>query len=418
MPETTHGSLTRRNFIKSATVSGVSIMSAQTAFGTKANERLKLGVIGCGERGVWIGHLFQEHTNTEVVALADYFKARTDQAGEQLDVPQERHFIGLDGYKELLESGVDAVAIESPPYYHPEQTAAALERDIHVFLAKPVAVDPWGCNVLMDAARKSDGRASCLVDFQTRADPLYIEAVQRVHDGMIGDPVCLQAYYHGGRLGLKGHTDGPTGRLLNWHFDKVLSGDIIVEQSIHVLDVADWLINAHPESAHGYGGLKARTDVGDSWDHFVIAYQYPAGQLLDFGCSQFAPGFHDICVRAFGAEGAADTHYGGRVAVMSRAENWEGGVTSQIYQQGAVNNMKAFCSGILSGDYINSLEEGVNSTLSAILGRQASYTGATQTWDAMIKDNQRLEAELELPEDGPYDNPWPQQAFRVGRQRS
>ena len=397
----------RRNFLKSAAASGVLIMGSGSALGSEANGKLEIGIIGTGQRGTWIGHLFEEFTDSKVVAVHDYFKMRADQAGELLDVPEERRYYGLDGYQALLESGVDAVAIETPTYFHTEQAVAALEAGVHVFLAKPVAGDVWGCHAILEAAEKRRGQCSCLVDFQTRNDPAFREAVQRVHDGQIGDPLLAQAYYHTDRLGLKGHTEGETGRLINWYFDKALSGDIIVEQNVHVIDVANWFMNAHPVRATGRGGRVGRTDIGDCWDHFVVTYEYPDGQLLDFGSNQFAPGFGALTTRVFGQKGSADTHYGGQVKVVSRDEYWDGGLTNQIYQQGVVNNMIDFHAGIMSGDYVDTIEDGVNSTLTAILGRMAAYEERTVTWDEMLASSERLDPALDLPEDGPLENPRP-----------
>ncbi len=400
--------LSRRNFLVTAAAAGTAVMHSTNALGSEANSKLEIGIIGSGQRGVWIGQLFEEFTNTKVVAVHDYFKMRADFAGEQLDVPEHRRYYGLDGYHALLDSGVDAVAVESPTYFHPEQAVAALEAGVHVYLAKPIAGDVWGCNAILEAAAKVRGKCSCMVDFQTRNDPLFREAVQRVHDGMIGEPLLAQAYYHTGRLGLKGHTEGETGRLINWYFDKALSGDIIVEQNIHVLDVANWFMNDHPINAIGRGGRKGRTDIGDCWDHFVVNFEYPGGKLLDFGSNQFAPGFGALTTRVFGKTGTADTNYGGSVKVISQSEHWDGGMTTRIYQDGVVNNMIDFHAGIMSGNYVDNIEEGARSTLTAILGRMAAYEERTVTWDEMMRSAEKLDPELNLPDDGPYENPRPE----------
>ena len=403
MSSDTSRELNRRRFLKTAaaTTAGLLIVRPETAFGASANERLRLGIIGCGGRGTWIGNLFQENTNTKVVALHDYFRDRVNEAAGHLEVEASRRYVGLDGFRELIASDVDAVAVESPPYFHPEQTVAALEAGKHVYLAKPIAVDVPGCNAIVEAAKKAQGRLSILVDFQTRNDEFFRGAAQRIHEGMIGEPVCGQVYYHSRRLGVRMQPGSETARLRNWVFDKALSGDIIVEQNIHVLDVANWFLQAHPIEAHGTGGRRVRTDVGDAWDHFVVTYTYPNNVLIDFSSTQFTTGYDDLCTRIFGSEGTVDAHYGGEVVIRNRQDGWPGGKTSQIYQQGAVNNMKDFHASILSGQHLNNAEESARSTMTSILGRMAAYKKRTVTWAKMAASNARLDADLDLPPDGP-----------------
>ena len=392
----------RRTFLKgAAAAAGLTILPASAVRGAAANERLRLGVIGNGGRGSWVGRLFKENTNTEIVALHDYFADRVNHAGEMLDVPAERRFTGLDGYKELLASDIDAVAIESPPYFHPEQAAAAVAAGKHVYLAKPVAVDVWGCNTITETGEAAKGKVSFLVDFQTRADPLFQEAAKRVHEGMIGKPVTGQFFYYCGRLGKQAEPGTEVARLRNWVFDQALSGDIIVEQNIHVLDVANWYLQGHPVKAYGAGGRKARVDVGNCWDHFVVAYTYPDDVRADFSSGQFTYGFDDLCMRLFCAEGTVESHYGGPVNISAKAGGWKGGETNRIYQEGAVTNMKAFHASIMSGDLLNNAAEAAQSTLTSVLGRMAAYENREVTWEEMLATNQRLDPKLELPPDGP-----------------
>ena len=401
----------RRGFLRSAAATtGLTILGSGAARGAAANSKLEIGLIGCGNRGRWIGNLFQEHTDTKVVAVHDYFEDRVTSTGDQLEVDKARRFVGLEGYRELLELDLDAVAVESPPYFHPEQTVAALEAGKHVYLAKPIAVDLPGCMAIVDAANKADGTLTTLVDFQTRNDPLYREAVRRVHEGLIGKPVSGQAFYYCGRLGIKTKPGTEVARLRNWCFDIPLSGDIIVEQNIHVLDVANWLLQGHPLSAQGTGGRKARVDVGDCWDHFIVTYTYPDDVVLDFSSGQFCYGFSDLCNRLYCDLGTVHTHYGGEVFIKGKREMWEGGKTSQIYQQGAVNNMKDFHKSIVEGPRINNALECAHSTMTSILGRIAAYEGRPVTWDEMVQANTKLDAHLELPEDGPYTPPNPPSA--------
>lgn len=393
----------RRQFLAATGAAmGTALIAPGRSVAGAVNETLQLGIIGCGARGVWLGNLFQQHSKTKVVAVHDYFKDRVDEGGERLDVPADRRYVGLDGYHAMLGSAdVDAVAIISPPYFHPQQFLDAVDQGKHAYLAKPIAVDVWGCQEIQEAARRNGGKLSMLVDFQTRKDRLFIQAAEYVHEGMIGNPVSGHVYYHASRLNPRMPDGTEVARLRNWVFDKALSGDIIVEQNIHVLDVANWYLQSHPVSAWGTGGRKGRVDVGDAWDHFVVAYTYPDDVHIDFSSAQFTQGFDDLCTRIYGDAGTVDSHYGGQVIIHNKQGGWRGGVTDQIYQAGAIENIKDFHASIMSGDYLNNIDESARSTLTCILGRMAAYGKREVTWDEMIASNERIDAHLALPDDGP-----------------
>ena len=393
----------RRSFLKTASAAtGLLIVAPETAFGTQANEKLRVGLIGCGQRGPWIADFFEQHTNSKVVAVCDYFHDKATAAGERFGVDEAHRFIGLDGYRGLIESGVDAVAVESAAYFHPEQAVAALEAGKHTYIAKPIAVDVPGCRAIVAAAKERAGELSVLVDFQTRNDEAFKKVAKGVHEGLIGTPVCGQAFFHGGRLSIRSKPGSETARIRNWFFDQALSGDVIVEQSIHMLDVANWYLQAHPVSAFGAGGRKARIDVGDAWDHFYVTYSYPDEVLLDFGGTQFLQGYSTLVTRLFGTEGTVDSHYAGEVVLKNREGGIPGVKTPQIYTNGAINNVKDFHASIVSGDYLDNTEVSAESTMTAILGRTAAYEGRTVTWDEMLAADTRLDPQLNLPSDGPY----------------
>ncbi len=404
MDDKQDGLVNRRGFMKTtaAAAAGLIVAKPETVFGTGANSRLALGLIGCGGRGAWLANLFKEHSNTQLVAVHDYFVDRVTDVGNQHGVPESRRYIGLDGYRELVHSDLDAVAIISPPYFHPEQTVAALDAGKHVYLAKPIAVDAPGCQSITEAAARHKGRLSCLVDFQTRVNEFYQGAAERVHGGMLGEVVTGQVHYHCDRLGLKTQPGGEPARLRNWVFDKALSGDIIVEQNIHVLDVANWFLGATPLEATGTGGRKVRTDVGDCWDHFVVTFRYPGDVLVSFSSSQCIAGFSDLCVRLHGSLATVDTHYGGNVKIRGKKDGWRGGATGSIYLDGAVANIKRFHQSILEGEYLDNTEESAASTLTCILGREAAYRRDRVSWNRVVRTNKKIDPRLRLPKDGPY----------------
>jgi myo-inositol 2-dehydrogenase/D-chiro-inositol 1-dehydrogenase len=401
MTQSKAGSMDRRGFLKTAAgAAGLVILAPGSVRGFEANSKIQLGVIGCGGRGKWVTDLFVGDGRYQIAALADYFKDRVTEAGERYSVPAERRHTGLDAYKQLLQGKVDAVAVESPPYFHPEQAVAALEAGKHVYLAKPIAVDAPGALAIAAAAKAKD-KLSCLVDFQTRANEFYKGAFEKIKEGLIGKAVCGQAYYYAGRLGMQAKPGTPQARLRNWVFDIALSGDIIVEQNIHALDVANWFLQGHPVKAVGTGGRKARTDVGDCWDHFVVTYWYPDDVLLDFSSGQFTQRYDDICCRVYGTLGTFDSHYGGLVNILAKTGGYRGGQTGGIYKEGAQANIKTFADALLASKPVNNSEESANSTMTAVLGRIAAYTGKTVTWDEMIKAGEKLDPKLNLPADGP-----------------
>lgn len=397
MGETTcKGQMGRRQFLaKTATAvtAAITVVRPSAVRGADANGRLELGVIGTGGRGRWIGELFEQHGNAKVVAVHDYFQDRVDGARERFGLDAARCHTGLEGYLKLLEGQVDAVAIESPPYFHADQVQASVEAGKHVYLAKPMAVDVPGCKTILAAGDQAKGRLSFVVDFQTRNHPIFREAARRVHTGAIGAPVLGQCFYHTGRLNPQAKPGSQEARLRNWVFDVALSGDIIVEQNIHVIDVACWLLDAAPRHAVGTGGRKVRTDVGDCWDHFVVTYGYPNGVTIDFSSSQFLKGFHDMCVRVYGSGGTIETHYDGDVWIRGD-DSWEGGSTQGIYLDGAVNNIRDFRRSIDTGNTLNNVAESIRSNLAAILGRMAAYEGRIIYWDEMMASAERLDPKL------------------------
>jgi predicted dehydrogenase len=218
-------SFTRREFIAgtSAAALSFSIMKPEVVFGSNANSKIKIGMIGCGGRGTWIADLFMDNGNYEIAGAADYFNDKVDTFGEKFNIVSKKLFTGLSGYKRLLETDLDGVVIESPPYFHPEQAEAAVAAGKHVFLAKPSAVDVPGCKSIEDSGKTATLKELCfLIDFQTRADQYYIEALKRVHDGALGTFAFGEASYHAGspwvnqRTYLDADPTNPENQLRAW----------------------------------------------------------------------------------------------------------------------------------------------------------------------------------------------------------
>ena len=395
------GRRSRRDFLTTAAAIGAPLLvSPRAARGSEASSRLTLGFIGCGGRGTWIAELFQKHGGYEIRAAADYFQDKVDAFGDKLQVAPERRYTGLSGYRRMLESDVDAVVIESPPYFHPGQAADAVEAGKHVYLAKPVAVDVPGCRTVEESGRKAAEKQKCfLVDFQTRTDPFYQEAVKRAQYGDIGRIVCGEATYVCGPTWgdqakwLTEKPGDPEMRLRAWGLDRALSGDVITEQNIHALDVATWVLDAAPLHAVGSGGRKART-AGTCWDHFSVTFTFPQDVLVTFSSKQLGDGWDDICCRMYGTDGTLDSHYFGEVSIRGRLP-YRGGKIPGLYEDGAVANIATFHDSITRGDFSNpTVAASVRSNLTTILGRTAAWRGAQVSWDEMMSANEELQPDL------------------------
>ena len=385
------------------------IASPQIAKTYAANEKISLGLIGCGGRGQWIANHFKANGGYNIVGCADYFQDRVDIAGNTHNVPAANRYTGLSCYKKMMEQkNIDSVAVISPPYFHPEQAAAAVEAGKHVYVAKPVAVDVPGCKTIEASGKSATDKNLCfLVDFQTRVDQYYTEAVKRVHAGALGKIAFGESTYHASSPW--GHMDAvlakdpanPENRLRAWGLDKVLSGDIITEQNIHTLDVMSWIMNSEPVSAVGTGGKSVRTHVGDCWDHFALTYEYANNVGITFSSRQFkAHGSRPdgILNRMFGSKGTLETKYGGQTRILGKRENYyKGGQSPSIYKDGAVSNITNFGKTITEGNYQNpTVAPSVRSNLVTILGRTAAYQGRRMTWSELMRTDTKLDAKLDM----------------------
>src|SRR5262245_59069126 len=256
----------RRTFVKTTVAAGAGllIVPSKTAFGSAANSSLGLGVIGCGGRGNYDSGKFVQHTDVRVAALMDVFDDRLESTRAKYDkIAEEKNyakvsssniFKGWRSYEKLLQSkDVDLVLITSPPYFHPDHFEAAVAAGKHVYLEKPVATDVSGCLRVMKTAQRAQGKVSVHIGFQKRYDEGYRTVVGKIHAGEIGEVALGQSFYYTNDLDRQ-NKDGMAdleARIRNWVFDKALSGDIIVEQNIHIIDVLNWALKAHPVKAIG-----------------------------------------------------------------------------------------------------------------------------------------------------------------------
>jgi len=397
LPTSRRAALGRRGFLAGTAAATLTVIQPQLVGGTQANSKIRLGLVGCGGRGNWIADLFVQHGGYEFVAGSDYFQDRVDNFGNKFKVPAKRRFTGLSGHKRLLDARPDAIVIESPPYFHPPHAMDGVEAGCHVYVAKPIAVDVPGCLTIGAAGRKATEKKLCfLVDFQTRANEFYREAVRRVHAGDIGPLVSGEAvYYCGGTWGgddvLSKDPNNPENRLRAWGLDRVLSGDVITEQNIHALDVATWFVNRDPIKACGTCGKKGRKDSGTCHDHFAVIYTFPEDVIVSFASKQYGTGYDDIGCRMYGPHGTADTHYFGTVLIRGE-KSYKGGKLGNLFTEGAVQNIADFHANIAKGDYANvTVAPSVRSNLTTVLGRLAAYKKGEVTWKEMLQAAEKLD---------------------------
>lgn len=395
------GNIARRKFMKSAAVMagavGLSLVEPKHVFGSEANSRVKLGVVGCGGRGRWIAGLFARHKGYEIYAVADYFREVADTAGRKLGVDAGRRFRGLDGYKKLMASGPDAVALETPPYFFPQHARAAVEAGLHVYMAKPVAVDVPGTLEIGKLAKKSSENDRCfLVDFQVPTDPHNIETVKRIHDGAIGRVVQINTCYWSGGFADPPLTDSWASRLrhLIWVNDVAIGGSYHVNACIHAVDAGLWVARGRPVSATGMSAVGRPDPHGDSRDLYSLALEFADGTLMNHTGSHVNYPFHVRCV-AVGQKGNAEIGYTGKAFVRGGSAPYEGGEISGLYQTGAVRNIITFHKNIIGGEFSNpTVEPSVNSTLATILGREAARRRKRLSMEELIRENRPVEADL------------------------
>lgn len=370
---------TRREFAHragAAAAAGWTILKPGSVYGTPANSAVKLGVIGPGRRGTAITRLFVKDPNVQVTALADIYDDMLAEAKTRIPAPAANTYKTPQA---LLDSGVDAVYIATPPYLHPQHFELAVAAKKHIFLEKPVAVDPAGVRRFLAAARRAGPDLMILVDYQQRFGTDYKKAHQIVKSGEIGPVRMVRASWLGGDLPRRsGHPESEE-KVRNWLFYKEYSGDIIVEQNCHNLDVVNWFLDAHPISAMGYGGRQVRTDIGNIMDNLALTYKFADGRVFSYSANQFSKGgFGHVAETFIGEKGAIETSRRGYTL-------WNGGKEPvKVVTQGditleGVNHFLAGVRGEVPKE--NLAFAAADSTLTAIMGRVAIETGKEATWD-------------------------------------
>lgn len=363
-------------------------------------ETLRAGLVGCGGRGTGAAIDFlNAGPGLEVIALADVFQDRVDSTRQKLkeekgtEIPDENIFVGFDGYQKVIDSGIDIVLLATPPHFRPEHFEAAVNARKHVFMEKPLAVDPVGVRAILQAAERADAFGlSVVTGTQRRHQKSYIETYNRIVDGMIGSIVAARCYWNQDQLWF--HRPQPDWSdmeymirdWVNWNW---LSGDHIVEQHIHNIDVVNWFTGTHPVRAVGMGG-RARRVTGDQYDFFDVDFEMENGVHVHSMCRQIdgcANNVSEFIVGERGSSNCRDTIFDARGQVAWKyGEGRETEEDNSPYVQEHID----LVTSIRKGNPVNETLATAISTLTAIMGRISAYSGQETTWEAMMQSDLRL----------------------------
>ncbi|HZZ70936.1 MAG TPA: Gfo/Idh/MocA family oxidoreductase [Pirellulales bacterium] len=400
---------TRRDFVKGSTAAavGASLLGglsiSQTAYAA-GDETIKIALIGCGGRGTGACSqaLHNKTGGVKLIAMADAFKDHLESSlnnlkgepglAEKIDVPEERRFVGFDAYKKALEAGPDLVILATPPGFRPIHFEAAVNAGKNIFMEKPVATDAGGIRRVLAAAEESKKKNLAVgVGLQRHHQQPYIDIMQQVHDGAIGDITSMRVYWNGTTPWIhpRAELEKQYGRKLtemeyqlrNWYYFTWICGDHIVEQHIHNLDVAAWAKNGYPIRANGMGGCEVRKgkDTGETFDHHCVEFEYADGSRVFSQCRHIPNTWESVSEYATGTKGTADLS--GHSLQKYDGSKWKAnGGGGNPYQ---VEHDDLFAS-IRAGKPYNEAERGAKSTFMAIFGRMATYSGRVVHWDEAL----------------------------------
>ena len=408
MNQPTHDSLDRRTFLaRSAAAAAAASIAGfpMIGRGQAASESLKLALVGCGGRGAGAANqALAADYSTKLVAVADVFpdklatglKNLQAQQPGKVDVPPERQFIGLDAYKHAI-AAADVVVLATPCAFRPAHFEEAVRAGKHVFLEKPVAVDAPGVRRVLAAAEEAKRKnLKVAVGFQRRHKKGFQEMVKRIHEGQIGDLIYTRAFANTPlRTGLvrKPEMGELEYQLRNWYYFSWLSADFIVDNLVHGIDISNWLHGSYPVRCHGMGALSERSpDYGNLFDHFAVEWEYPSGARLFGECDRRPGCWASVTNHAVGAEGRADFLDGREMYSITGKRPWQLRTDrgENPYQQ----EHDDFFNAIRHNLPYSEAEYGAKSTLTAIMGRMAAYSGKIVEWDDAMNSKLTLAPEI------------------------
>jgi myo-inositol 2-dehydrogenase/D-chiro-inositol 1-dehydrogenase len=394
--------VSRRAFMRGSAVSLAALGLGSRLFAA-GSDTIRVGLVGCGSRGTGaVRNCVDSSPNVEIVALGDLFPDRLEaclktlktngdkdwsssqpwQHADKVKVTPETCFTGFDAYQKVLNSGVDLVIFATSPHFRPMHLKAAVAAGKHVFIEKPVAVDPVGIRSVLESSELARQKGLAIgAGTQRRHDPAYIEVMKRVHDGAIGSVVAGQCYWVQGWVRQWGfyHERQPQWsdmetQCRNWYYYAWLSGDHIVEQHVHNIDVLNWALGGHPVQAMGMGGRQVRVEpeFGNIFDHFAVEFEYANGARILSMARQIAGCAERIDERIVGSAGVAK----GGVIEGAKPYKYTGPAVNPYEQEHA-----DLIASIRAGKPLNEGRQVAESTMTAILGRMSAYTGRALKWD-------------------------------------
>ena len=407
---------TRREFVKKTALASSAILSAPLALDAmvkvKRESKLKLALIGCGGRGSGAAvHALTADDNVDLVAMADAFADRIEtsligiqehfEGEKKIRVEEKNRFVGFDAYKKAINLA-DVVILTTPPGFRPYHFEYAIQNGKHVFMEKPLATDPVGIRKVLDTAKIAKAKKlNVVVGLQRRYQKSYIELKKKIDQGAIGKIRSGQVYWNDAGVWVKKRLAGQTEleyQMRNWYYFNWLCGDHILEQHIHNIDVANWFIGDYPIYAQGMGGRQVRKgkDYGEIFDHHFVEFTYPSGAVISSQCRHI-PGTMSRVDEVFqGTKGSLEIGKGEITDLEGRSQYKYPrlGQDPNPYQ---VEHNLLFKS-IREGKVIADAENGAMSTLTAILGRMATYTGKKITLEQAMNSKLQL-----MPEEVTWD---------------
>ena len=398
-PSAASPDLSRRDFLKVSAAAGAGLAASsllsRVAYAA-GSDTIKVGLVGCGGRGTANGKNCVEATPGVVLwALADLFKDRLDPVranlqkalGDKMQVPDDRCFTGFDNCAKLLASGIDLVLLCEPPGFRPMSMKLAVEAGKHIFCEKPVCVDPVGArSVIATSEAAAQKNLAIVTGTQARHDALYLESMKRILDGQIGTLMGGQCYFLTGTLWYrepKPDWSEMENQCRNWYYYTWLSGDHIVEQHVHNIDRMNWAFGGPPKKCTAVGGRQVRIEPkwGDIYDHFAVEYEYPNGARVASYCAQFGgKAAGRVADRIVGSDGICN--FDGTLS-GSKAWKFEGERRDPNLQEHT-----DLVTSIRSGKPLNEGKRIAESSLTAVMGRMAAYTGREISYNWVLNASQ------------------------------
>jgi myo-inositol 2-dehydrogenase / D-chiro-inositol 1-dehydrogenase len=420
----------RRELIQTGTAAASSmiLLKPLTAFGYPANSAVRHGLLGCGNRGTSVATSFAQNTSAQVVALADLFPDKLSAGRDHFDqvnaalghapIDSKLLFHGPHAFEQLAASDIDLIQISTPPFFHVQHLEAAVASGKHVYCEKPVGIDIHQANHALEIAKRVKSTQSVDVGFQCRNAPPFAAIAERIHSGALGKIALASGIYYAPASTEKNRPGAGADeyRLRNWLWDRALSGDILVEQNIHIIDLCNWLLGAHPLKATATGGRNILTHFGDCWDNYQVDFTYPGDAHFSFSSTQFGvDGGFDAGLRLFGADGSATVPYSGPVQITGKqAWLWQdpestapapASGTGKFAANGAFSDNLAFADrdkertfidSITSGNCHNQIAAGVETALSCMLGRMAGLQRREVTWEDLLANGETYQLGFSL----------------------